>query len=186
MKAFISVLFGAAWITAPAFAQSALEDSLSGALRGCQEWVLNPASWVDGPEPFLFVVDLGDRIGLVEAVSEASLPPEELRLANHFWQINSTPDAGYVLVLSDRLPMCHITGGGAVDLQPAAERVLASPEFQKRWEKTEEEIKGEMISSHYRHREHSGFILVASRARTPGQRTDRVQFIATAMIERSN
>jgi len=32
-------------------AQSDLEKGSAGALRGCEEWVLNPASWTEGPAP---------------------------------------------------------------------------------------------------------------------------------------
>lgn len=110
--ATLSLLFAAM----PASAQdsSALADGFAGALRGCEEWVLNPASWSEGPEPFLAKVALGDSIGLVGSLAAAQLPPEDLRLANHYWRINSTPTAGYALVVSDRLPMCHITAAEAL------------------------------------------------------------------------
>src|SRR3546814_19338345 len=70
-------------------------------------------------------------MGLVNQIDEASLPPKELRRGNHYWRINSTEKAGYVLVVSDQLPMCHITGGGGTDLQPAIEAVMASPNLFK-------------------------------------------------------
>src|SRR3546814_18652243 len=72
-------------------------------------------------------------MGLVNQIDEASLPPKELRRGNHYWRINSTEKAGYVLVVSDQLPMCHITGGGGTDLKPAIEAVIASPNFVKHW-----------------------------------------------------
>ncbi len=170
-------------IAVPAYAQSPLEDGFAGALRGCEEWVLNPASWAEGMEPFVLAVGLGDRMGRVASVNEASLPPRELRIANHYWRINSTEQAGYVLVVSDQLPMCHITGGGGNDLQPLIESVLNSDEFRSHWEKLRDDARDDMVSTTYRNREEPSFSVVVSRANTPGQRLDRVQVVATAMFD---
>ena len=161
-------------------AQAPLERGFAGALKGCEEWVLKPASWADGIVPFLASVGLGNTMGLVETVPAAVLPPKNLRVANHYWRINSAPDAGYFLIVSDRLPICHITGGGAADLQPVVETVLASASFKERWKKVAVQTTEDMISTHYRHRETKAFEIVISRARMPRQRTDRVQVLATA------
>ena len=177
-----AILAGLA-IAVPANAQSPLEEGFAGALRGCEEWVLNPASWADGVEPFIATVGLGNRMGIVETVNEAALPRKELRAANHYWRINSTEEAGYVLVVSDQLPMCHITGGGGRDLQPPIEAVLIGEEFQKHWEKLEDSSQGDMISTKYRNREEPAFSMVISRANKSGQRLDRVQVLATAMFD---
>jgi hypothetical protein len=147
-------------LAAPADAQSDLEKGFAGALRGCEEWVLNPSSWAEGPQPFISAVGLGNKMGLVESVDEAALPPEEMRVANHYWRINSTPDAGYILVVSDRLPMCHITGGGGSDLQPVIEAVLASSDFNSRWVKIKENMRGDMISTMYRSLRDPSFSIV--------------------------
>lgn len=167
----------------PTSAQSNLEKGLAGAFRGCEEWVLNPASWAEGVEPFVSTVGLGDQMGLVETVDEAALPPRELRAANHYWRINSAADAGYILVVSDQLPMCHITGGGSHDLQPVVETVLQSTDFQSRWEEVKENSGAEMVSTTYRSREEPAFSVVISRAAGSGQRLDRVQVLASAMID---
>ena len=167
----------------PANAQSVLEDGFAGAIRGCEEWVLNPASWAEGTAPFISAVGLGNSMGLVSSVSEASLPPAELQVANHYWRINSTEEAGYVLVVSDQLPMCHITGGGGSDLQPIVESVLNGEEFRGRWESIAENSQGDMISTTYRSREEPAFSMIVSRADTAGQRLDRVQVVATAMFD---
>lgn len=166
----------------PANAQSDLEKGFSGALRGCEEWVLNPTSWAEGMDPFISAVGLGDQMGLVESVNEAALPPKELRVANHYWRINSTADSGYILVVSDQLPMCHITGGGGSDLQPVVASVLNGEEFQSRWEIVEDSSRGDMVSTLYRSREEPGFSMVVSRAKEPGQRLDRVQILASATM----
>jgi hypothetical protein len=168
---------------APAHAQSALEKGLIGALRGCTHWVLQPASWAQGPRPFLSAMGLGEMAGLVKSVAEESLPPPSLRAGNHYWRINAQLDAGYVLVTSDQIPMCHITGGGDIDLQPTVVAVLASPGFAQQWEQLGTEGEGEMISTRFRARKEPKFILIVSRANKAGSRLDRVQIMATAIFE---
>jgi hypothetical protein len=120
-------------------------------------------------------------MGLVAQVDEAALPPKELRRGNHYWRINSTTGAGYILVVSDQLPMCHITGGGDTDLQPVVEAVIASPDFAKRWETIRDVSRGEMASTEFRSRQTPSFSITISRAKQPGQRLDRVQVLATAI-----
>ncbi|MCP5396495.1 MAG: hypothetical protein H6918_07165 [Sphingomonadaceae bacterium] len=170
-------------LAAPANAEPALEDGFAGAIRGCEEWVLNPASWVDGFGPFSETVGLGDRMGLAKSAAEEQLPPPDMRVANHYWRINSTSTAGYMLVVSDRLPMCHITGGGDADLQPVVEQVLTSEAFLGRWEKVEQKAQSDMISSQYRNREEPALFMIISRANAPDQRRDLVQILATAIFE---
>jgi hypothetical protein len=181
MRYYLTALAAFAALPAPAQARSSLETGFAGALRGCEEWVLNPASWVHGTGPFVKAVGLGAQMGLVDKVEEVNLPPQQLRKANHYWRINSTPGAGYVLVVSDELPMCHVTGGGNTDLEPAVEAVLTSPEFTARWERVTDMSKADMASTQYRNREDPRLSIVISRAREPGQRLDRVQVLATAI-----
>jgi hypothetical protein len=167
-------------------AEPVLEQGFAGALRGCEEWVLNPKSWVGGVAPFVSAVGLGEKMGLVERVDEASLPPKSLRVANRYWRINSTPGAGFVLVVSDQLQMCHVTGGGDTDLQPSIESVLQANAFASRWERMAEAVDGEMVTTRFRNREDPAFSLFVSRATTAGQRLDRVQVIATATYKTAN
>lgn len=164
-------------------AQSALEQGFAGALRGCEEWILNPESWINGSAPFIATVGLGDRMGLVAEVSEASLPPPALRHGNHYWRINSTDTAGYVLVVSDQMPMCHITGGGNVDLQPVVEAVLNSADFVSRWEAVQKTERRNMETTTFRNRTDPSLSAVVSRAKRPGERLDRVQVLVTATYE---
>ena len=183
----ILIALAAAAFPAPAQAEiraeASLERGFAGALRGCEEWVLNPASWTDGTGPFLKAVGLGDQIGLVDAVEEFNLPPQELRRANHYWRIKPIPGAGYVLVVSDQLAMCHITGGGNVDLEPAVEAVLASHDFAARWQLAKDLSTPDMTSTHFLNRQDPRFSLLVSRAKHAGERLDRVQLIATATYD---
>ncbi|HET9336636.1 MAG TPA: hypothetical protein VFO12_09550 [Sphingomicrobium sp.] len=183
MRNILALVAASAAFATPVQAQPNLEKGFAGALRGCEEWVLNPASWADGIGPFVKAVGLGDQMGLVENVEEVNLPPQHLRGANHYWRINSTQDAGYILVVSDRLPMCHITGGGGTDLQPIVEGVLLSPEFQRRWEQLQSNSSDDMVSTIFRNRQEPKLSIAISRARLPGQRLDRVQLLATATYQ---
>lgn len=180
-----------AFVTLGAFAQPAsaepnLERGFDGALRGCEEWLLNPASWADGPSPFVKAVGLGNQMGLVDRVEEVNLPPKQMRRAMHYWRINSTPTAGYVLVVSDQLPMCHITGGGGSDLQPSVEAVLSSKAFSQRWEQQTTSFESDMKTTTFRNREDPALSIGISRAKLPAQRLDRVQVLATATYQTGN
>ena len=167
---------------APAPAGSVLDSGLDGAFLACESWVLDPSSWTgeEGLAPLVELTGLGERIRPLPSVIDAALPPLEFRRANHFFRIDATPASGYFLVVSDQLPICHITGGGEDDLQPVAERVLASAPFLARWEAVEEIGDATHASTLYRHRLVPAMEMVVSRDRAPGGRRDRVQVIATA------
>lgn len=180
MKRPVAAALLLAFAGVSATAETAVEDGFEGALTACEEWVLNPASWADGAAPIIETVGLGDKMFLVPQVDEAALPPPPLRVANHYWRINSTPTSGFILVVSDQLPICHITGGGSEDLQPAVEAVLGSQTFSARWEAVETLENTGMVTSSYKLVEDGRFMITISRASQPGERTDRVQVLATA------
>ncbi|MCZ8136284.1 MAG: hypothetical protein O9266_08265 [Porphyrobacter sp.] len=181
-KIVLAVVAGSA-LASPAWAEPNLEKGFDGALRGCEEWVLNPASWAEGTGPFIEAVGLGDQMKPVGRVEEVNLLPPQLRRANHYWRINSAPNAGYVLVVSDQLPMCHITGGGGVDLQPSIESVLASDDFKLRWQSETSTAQNGMTTSVFRSRKEPALSIIISRAAKTGERLDRVQVLATAVFD---
>lgn len=160
-----------------------LRRGLDGALRGCEIWVLDPSSWLENPARFLSAVGLPGAVFETEGLPEPLLPPEPFRKGNRYWRINAGADAGYALVVSRDIPMCHITGGGGADFQPTVEGVAASSDFSKRWERTGEEHRDGMVSTLYRLREEPKLSLVLSRADAPNARRDRVQVIATATYD---
>ncbi|WP_430246343.1 hypothetical protein ACQY1M_23950 (plasmid) [Neorhizobium sp. DAR64861/K0K2] len=118
-----------------------------------------------------------------QETARAAPPPEPLRRGNRYWRINAGPNEGYALVVSRDIPMCHITGGGGVDFQPAAEAMAASPDFSDRWERIGEERQDGMVSTLFRLRKEPKLALVLSRADAPGARRDRAQVIATATYD---
>lgn len=184
LAAFAALALGSAPATGQSpMAQAALEQGLAAAFQGCALWVLDPASWASGPQPFMDALGLDNRLLLVTEVPEVNQPPEALRESNHYWRINATSGAGFVLVVSDVLPMCHITGGGNVDLQPIVETVLASEAFSAHWQELGAEDDGALVSTYYQHREEPFMTILVSRANGPRRGTDRVQVIATAFYD---
>lgn len=165
---------------------SPMEAGFAGALRGCEEWILQPESWIDTLQPFVDAVGLGDKMGLVDRIPDVAQPPEAFRKGNIYWRINSTLTAGYFLVVSHRLPMCHITGGGDEDLQPIVEHVLGSAEFTGRWEEEGDESRDGMITTIFRNRKAPRLSIAISRAVKSGERLDHVQVLATAYYEPGN
>ncbi|PYE22671.1 hypothetical protein C8J32_11028 [Rhizobium sp. PP-CC-3A-592] len=160
-----------------------LLSGLEGALRGCEIWVLDPSSWLNDPARFLAAIDLGGAVFETESLPEPLLPPELFRRGNRYWRIITGPNEGYALVVSRDIPMCHITGGGGVDFQPAAEAVAASPDFSDRWERIGEERQGGMVSTFFRLRKEPKLALVLSRADAPSARRDRPQVIVTVTYD---
>jgi hypothetical protein len=63
MRYALSTIVFLAAFAPPAQAERNLERGFDGALRGCEEWLLNPASWVEGPVPFIKAVGLGEQMG---------------------------------------------------------------------------------------------------------------------------
>lgn len=185
-RASVLAALSALALAYPASAQDDLRAGFEGALRGCETWVLYPASWDQGIGPLLAGMALGDKVGQVTEIADQAQPPEALRLGNHYWRINSTSDSGYILVTSDTLPMCHITGGGAADLQPVVASVLASPEFDSRWTKEDTGMRDDIFTTTFRNVEDGNFTIVVSRTDRPGGRRDRVQVVATAIYELDN
>ena len=180
-----TAVFGALgfWVSSAIGAEPALATGFNGALKGCEEWVLNPKSWIDGPAPFMAATGLGDQITPLSKVGDFALPPRPLRRANHYWRIDATDAAGFVLVTSDQLPMCHITGAGRGDFRSSVEAVLTGDAFRSRWERTGAQVSGNLTSTNFRSRLHPSFSLVVSRATTGTQSQGGVQVIATAQVD---
>lgn len=184
MKRFaLPAALWAGCIANPALAEDPLEQGFAGALRGCEEWILNPKTWTDTLQPFVDAVALGDTMGLVDTIPDVAQPPAAMRSGNVYWRINSTLDAGYFLVVSYNLPICHISGGGQQDLQPVVERVLASDDFRARWDELEKQGRDGITMTTFRNRNEPKLEIVISRADKPGERRDRVQVLATGQFE---
>jgi len=166
----------------PVFAQQEpVETAFSSVLRGCETWVMNPASWVNGPEPFLAAMDLGPRVTAVATIPEAFRPPPgELRRGNRFWRINATDRAGFALTVSDQRPMCHIVGVGFADFRKATAALLASAAFTASWEPFDAGAKDTGRSLVFRHRTDRKFVLTLSQRTEAQDGAGIIHVIATA------
>jgi hypothetical protein len=169
----------------PAPDPAGLAAGFDGTLLACESWVLDPTSWSgeQGIAPLVDLTGLGDRIYPVPGVIDSALPPEEFRAANHYFRIDATRGEGFYLVVSDRLPMCHITGGGVNAMHQVVEQVLLSPAFKHRWEVLDLAEQDGMVSTYYRHRLVPLMELVVSRQAVGSPTTDLVQVIATAQYD---
>jgi len=158
---------------------------MDGTFLACESWVLDPTSWsgAEGIAPLVELTGLGSRIYPVPTVIDAAQPPAEFRMANHYFRVDATSRSGFYLVVSDQMPICHITGGGGVDLQPVVQQVLASAPFLARWEAIDESADGATISTVYRHRLVPEMEMMVSRKATGGGYNDLVQVIATAQYD---
>ncbi|WP_152048348.1 hypothetical protein [Aureimonas psammosilenae] len=169
---------------APAQADPAHETGFAAALRGCEAWALQPASWNDGPGPFLAAIGLGNRVTSLAKVPPSALPPPELRRGLKHWKVPVSPKAGFVLTVSDALPICHVVGQGEGDFASSIEAVIASPEFAARWEKLEDLPSPSGVSStSFRSREEPKFTLTLSRRLDVPPETRAVKVIATAIYD---
>lgn len=159
-----------------------LEQGFVAALRGCEEWLLNPQSWVKTDAPFLASMGIGDKVSHVETIDEAAKPPKSMQDANRYYEIRPTDTARFYLVVSYQIPMCHISGFSDADLQPVVNTVLSSKVFRERWTQTGEEDRGNIISTWFRNHADKRFNLLVTRSENPGDRTDRTQMMASATL----
>jgi hypothetical protein len=100
----------------------------------------------------------------------------------HYWRV-PIGDGGIYVTASDQLPLCHLAGGGPSDLQPGVAALLSSPAFLSRWKATQSRTQGDIVSTTYLSLRDPKFSLIVSRAAKAGDRTDRVQIIATAQYD---
>lgn len=70
-----------------------------------------------------------------ESLPKPLLPPDSFRHGNCFWRINTGIGEGYALVVSSRIPMCHITGSDA-DFHPRGCNPSQPLAFLECWERT--------------------------------------------------
>ena len=160
---------------APIEPQSA---AVATAISACERWLLDPASLANDVAAF------GRDEGLQppDTVPEAALLPSQFRISLHHWRV-SIGEGGVYVSASDRLPICHLAGGGPFDLQPSVLGVLRSSAFVERWKVIETQRKSEMISERYVSTEDTKLAMTVSYAFKPGERQDRVQFIATVQYQ---
>jgi hypothetical protein len=159
-----------------------IKSAVTASVEACAKWVLEPATWADGIDDFPTKAGLGSVLQQRGKIAEAVMPPPALRRSNHHWFASAGNDQGVFLTTSDVAPFCHIAGGGQSDFQPVVESFLAEPAFLAKWRKLDSSTGDGMVSDRFVSKEDDAFEMIISRASKPAQRTDRVQFLATAQF----
>ena len=172
----------------PLLAQDqALPDTagaIDAALLGCERWVLFPAIWAEDTTLGAFEDSLGPPTAVTRLaeLDEAFLPPTDMRHANHYWRITATDGTMVNLVVSDRLPICHITASGAGEVEAATRGLTDTPGFTARWKAESDDSRPGMRSILYRNREDEGMVAVVSHT-TQGGSEIGLRLIATAVYD---
>ena len=186
MRLAALVLLAGLLTGSPAQAQDAIASGLEGTLRSCERWILDPAVKAGGPDGFPARVGMQGQMKRVQTLPEVLLPPAQFRAANVYWHIAVAQNLGFYMVVSEQIPMCHITGGGVSDLQPSIEAVLASPGFTERWNRYETKDEGGYFTTQFTNRGEPRLMMVVSRAKAPKGPTNGVQMFVTALMQNGN
>jgi hypothetical protein len=173
------ILLAAAVAAAPA--ANSPEVGFNTAVSACESWILDPATWADHIDEFPKRAGLADKLQPQNGVPDVALPPQPLRRALHSWRI-PVGSGGFFLTVSDQLPFCHISGGGPDDFKPGTEAGLKGMLAANRWLKTKESRQDDLLSTELVSAKSKKLTMVVTRAASSGQRTDRVQVLATAQF----
>ena len=172
------MLLAAAWLAvgsaaAPAPVPNAA--AIDTAIVACERWLLDPASWAGNMQAF------GRDAGLQPqaSVPDVALPPPAMRVALHHWRV-PIGEGGILVTASDRLPVCHLAGGGPFDLNPPVVALLQSAAWNRRWKAAGSTRQGGMATRRFVNLRDPELTMTLSYAAAAGGRTDRVQMIATA------
>ena len=179
-------LLGAALVTGmfgPAEA-SPVSTAVETAVAACEQWLLEPKTWVDGIAEFPRSAGLlGQGLRQVPSVPDAALPPPGLRTSLHFWHVAVNSGGGLYVTVSDRQPMCHVVGGGPEDFQPQVSTLLGGRAFLTRWKLVEDTKRDGIRSARYQNKQSQRLGMIVSHAATAGGGLDRPQLIITAQYE---
>jgi len=148
------------------------------AIAACERWLLEPASWNGDIAAFGRAQGLRSQA----TVPSVALPPPAMRVSLHHWRV-PLGEGGVYVTTSDRLPVCHLSGGGPFDMQPAIVALRRAPDFARRWQRTGGGREGGMVSERFVSTVDPQLSMTLSHAVAAGGRTDRVQFLATASYQ---
>jgi hypothetical protein len=171
-----------ALLAAAAVTAKSPQEGLQTAVKACESWILDPATWADQISEFPKQAGLSGQLQAQDSVPDVALPPPELRNALHFWHV-PVGQGGYFVTVSDVKPFCHIAGGGPDDFEPGAEAALTALISKGSWRKVADKTNGGLRSSELVSGQSDQLTMTLTRAATAGQPTDRVQVLATAVYE---
>ncbi|MDP1027526.1 hypothetical protein Q5H91_09905 [Sphingomonas sp. KR1UV-12] len=155
--------------------------AIDRAVAACERWLLDPASWSDDIAAF------GRAEGLEpqDRVPDVALPPPAMRMALHYWRV-PVGKGGIYVTTSDRLPFCHLSGGGPADLQPAVAAAVGTPAFARHWRQTGTGERAGMTSWRFVSTADPAMTMTLSSPASAGGPTDRVQLLATIQYQTGN
>lgn len=151
-----------------AAAEPGLVDGFAAALRGCETWVLDPTSWRDGPQRFVASMTGAVTVSRPQMIPDRAQPPAGLRRGNEYWRVSGPGRAGFFLITSTEIPMCHIVGDAQGDYGSSVAAVLASARFVARWERSGERAVGGRIVTTFLNRTAPDLELTVSRPAADG------------------
>jgi hypothetical protein len=171
----------------PAHAEaSELEAALSNGLKACEGWILEPNTWVESEELFAAKIGLEAKLLPIAGVPPGVLPEGLMASATNFWRIDGGNGNGVFVVASSTNPVCNVAAGGPSDLQPDVEVLINKIGNGQNWKSTKNEQYDGMTSTHFTGLVITESSLIISRASKAGDRTDRVQFLATLTFNAGN
>ena len=180
-----TVVFGL--LAHPAQAEtSELQVALSSGLAACENWVLEPKTWAENDKLFAAKIGLEGKLLPMGGIPSGILPDGLMASATNFWRIDGGNGNGIFVVASSTNPVCNVAAGGPSDLQPDAEKLIAAINQGKNWKLVDSERQDGMITSFFESMTDSKSGLIVSRASKAGDRTDRVQFLATVTFNTGN
>lgn len=163
-----------------------LKSGIDTSISACENWLLNPAIWVDNIDKFPEISGL-DKNGLVKVrtIPDVALPPPTARKSLHFWHVNIGENGLYVSS-SDRIPLCHIAGGGPSNFVQSSQALIEQPNFRDKWELLDKNISSDIQTLQYNYISDPKLSLTLSFASNDNLRTDRMQFLATLQYSTGN
>ena len=183
--AIVAVAFGL--LSLPAKADtSELQAALSNGLVACQNWVLEPKTWAENDKLFAAKIGLEGKLLPMGGIPSGIFPEGLMASATNFWRIDGGNGNGVFVIASNTNPVCNVAGGGPSDLQPDAERLITKISQGQNWKIADSKRQDDMTTTFFKSIIDPKSELVVSRASKAGDRTDRVQFLATVTFNIGN
>ena len=163
-----------------------LQAALSNGLVACQNWILEPKTWAEDDKLFASNIGLDGKLIPMGGIPSGVLPDGLMASATNFWRIDAGNGNGVFVVASSTIPVCNVAGGGPSDFQPDAEMLVAKIGQGQDWKIANSERKDDMTTTFFKGMVYNNNELVVSRASKAGDRTDRVQFLASVTFNTGN
>lgn len=165
---------------------SQLKSAMMAGITACQMWILEPSTWAESPKNFASKAGLSEKLNKVDAVPNGIFPSQLVASSTYFWRVDAGSGNGVFVAASDTSPVCNVAGGGPSDFEPDAELLVTDIKQGRDWKSEAHKTKADMATDTFNFSADAKGQLIISRAARPGDRTDRVQFIATVLYQIRN